>query len=66
MSKNCDSCIDFVKVNFNDGRKGICEFHDASIADMKGKPCKDHSGKRYERRKGTYIDRTKITGECTF
>ncbi len=50
--RNCDSCVFFIKINWNDGRKGLCDGPtDGSVAYKKGKPCKDYRPKKYERRK---------------
>jgi len=49
--KNCDTCIYFFKVKtWKDGRKGICQSQDGSIAYMKGKPCEWYESKKYIRK----------------
>ena len=47
--KNCDTCNGFIKINWNDGRKGSCEHLDCSLAYKKGKPCKHYLSKKYNR-----------------
>ena len=47
--KNCDTCIYFIKYNFQDGRKGICEYTDYNIKNMKGKSCEYYKPKKYKR-----------------
>lgn len=56
--KNCDTCINFIKINFNDrgaykqkrgSRKGICIYTDYNIIQMKGKPCQYYKSKKYIR-----------------
>jgi hypothetical protein len=48
--KNCDSCVNFSKVNhWMDGRKGLCYCTDYNIVTMKGKPCIYHRHKKYNR-----------------
>ena len=48
--KNCDTCINFRKVKeWQDGRKGMCEYTDYNIFYLKGKPCKYYKSKKYER-----------------
>ena len=51
--KNCDSCINFVKIRSwqMDHRKGLCDYTDWSIVNMKGKPCEYYISKKYKRRK---------------
>ena len=49
--KNCDTCIHFIKIKtWHDGRKGICDYTDHNIVDMKGKPCKHYKTKKYDRK----------------
>lgn len=44
--KNCDTCLNFTKVrHWKDGRKGLCDFTDWNIVNMKGKPCKYYKRK---------------------
>lgn len=52
-AKNCDTCIHFIKINFNDRRKGICGHTDYNIGYMKGKSCKYYKSKKYKRMKFT-------------
>ena len=47
--KNCDTCIYFIKYNFQDDRKGICKYTDYNIKNMKGKSCKHYKPKKYKR-----------------
>ena len=56
--KNCDTCVNFIKINFNDKgwykkqvgtRKGICEYTDYNILYTKGKPCPYYKTKKYKR-----------------
>lgn len=54
--KNCDTCQNFTKIStFRDGRKGICDYTDYNIVNMKGKPCKYYKSIKYNRR----IDKVK-------
>ncbi len=50
--KTCDSCIYFIKMKHwqHSHRKGLCDFTDHSIFDMK-KRCEFHKGKRFKREK---------------
>ena len=47
--KNCNTCIYFVKINWNDGRKGLCEATDTTPSKMEGKNCKYYKPKKYDR-----------------
>ena len=50
--KNCDTCVNFIKIkSWKDGRKGLCEYLDASIDNLKGKDCEYYLSKRYSRKK---------------
>jgi len=47
--KNCDTCQYFVKVKeWSDGRKGLCDYTDYNIKNMKGN-CKYYKSKKYKR-----------------
>ena len=50
--KNCDTCSNFTKIlSFNDGRKGICEYTDWNIKNMKWRPCKYYQSVKFNRNK---------------
>lgn len=61
MSKNCDTCMNFIKINtFRDGRKGICGCMDWNINQMKGKPCPYYKSKKFIRHKFRSLTRKEI------
>lgn len=55
--RSCDSCVWFARrFDFDDGRIGICEYEDGSLARVITQ-CNNYKPKKYERKKFKYEEK---------